>query len=47
MNICFLYMDHRVLSNILSIIENLTWSSKGDISLFRKHYVISMVICDS
>ena len=32
---------------ILSKTENFTWSSKGDISLFRKHYVISMMICDS
>ena len=31
---------------ILSKTENFTWSSKGDISLFRKGYVISMVICD-
>ena len=33
-------------ANILSKIENLTWSSKGNISLFRKRYVISLVICN-
>ena len=38
--------DFNNLSQVLSKIENFAWSSKGDISLFRKHYVIYMVICD-
>ena len=43
---CSMAENYNILVVVFIKIENFTWSSKEDSSLFRKRNVISMLICD-